>query len=527
MRKLITACIGLSVLLVPPSTTRADDAAVSVLWVEFDGSTTGQAYTDLVTYLKHDQNAFAFDRVVIRLNDPESYPGPGFIPDPGSTDSPGSLVNFILQLESAPAWSGQVSVLPYFGGAQASPTWTWKSDPSEPDYISDEVFWRKPMLWVHLANAYLDGLDSDRQLHFDQVNIENESTPIPHGTAWTDVFCDMRAFAECFSGTAPKPGIGFTTGFSGTSDIVNWTGSNVTCSALASHPVSCSSRYTGSHIDRGYLEIYGMYKLESDHATGEYQRTVVDAIAVDKCCVLVGDVGCANYCPQPDCHAECGATSPTDCGVAPKGGSVSPSIYSLAGQPGGSLPDCVPAGNSAVDQLLGEPQIDTVAANIGFLYGQKAGIDVVQGADLSKICMLFSCEAASNGSGQIDAFGLWDGQGGAGLEDFESFVAAFDQRFGDWWTSSAGALNPPVAPPSAMPVYGIFQYDLIPSSWKPALDEEVPCPADFVVNQRVDGGDLGAILGGFGDPAYDLTGDGVTDGADIGSLLDQWGGCPG
>ena len=526
MRKMISAILAFAVVLMPGETVCADDAAVSVLWVEFDGSTADQAYAELVTYLKHDQNPFAFNRVVIRLNDPQSYPTPGFIPEPGSSDPPGSLVNFLIELEASPAWSGQVAVLPYFGGDQANPKWAWKSNASEPDYIADDVFWRKPMLWVHLANEYLHGLDPARSLYFNHVNIENESTPIPHGTAWTDVFCDMRAFSACFTGASPTPGIAYTTGFTGTANIINWTNSNIECSAMPDYPVVCSSSYTGSHIDQGYLEIYGMYKLETEPGTGDYQRTVVDAIALGKCCGLVGDSACVSYCPQPGCLAECGATSPTDCGAAPKRGSVSPSIYSLALDGGGSLPDCVPAGTSAVDQLIGQPQGDTVAANIGFLYGQKAGIDVVQGADLSKICMLFSCSAASNGSGLIDAFGLWDGSGSAGLVDFQAFVTTFDQRFNDWWTTSAAALDPPVSPPTAMPVYGLFQYDLIPDSWKPEEDGKDACPGDFLVNQRVDGGDLGLMLGGYGSGEFDLTGDGMTDGADIGELLMRWGDCP-
>ena len=62
------------------------------------------------------------------------------------------------------------------------------------------------------------------------------------------------------------------------------------------------------------------------------------------------------------------------------------------------------------------------------------------------------------------------------------------------------------------------------------VGEEPPpaCPADLNGDGRVDGGDLGILLGGFGRKgcgAGDLNGDGRVDGADIGLMLGSWGDC--
>ncbi len=39
-------------------------------------------------------------------------------------------------------------------------------------------------------------------------------------------------------------------------------------------------------------------------------------------------------------------------------------------------------------------------------------------------------------------------------------------------------------------------------------------------------GDLGILLGGWGNAAGDLDGNGTTDGSDLGILLGAWGACP-
>ncbi|MFG0274939.1 MAG: hypothetical protein ACF8QF_07775 [Phycisphaerales bacterium] len=52
-----------------------------------------------------------------------------------------------------------------------------------------------------------------------------------------------------------------------------------------------------------------------------------------------------------------------------------------------------------------------------------------------------------------------------------------------------------------------------------------PCPSDLSGDGVTDGADLGLLLGAWGTPAGDLNGDGTTDGADLGLLLGAWGGC--
>jgi hypothetical protein len=54
------------------------------------------------------------------------------------------------------------------------------------------------------------------------------------------------------------------------------------------------------------------------------------------------------------------------------------------------------------------------------------------------------------------------------------------------------------------------------------------CRPDLTGDGKVDGADLGALLGAWGtaDAAADLDGDGTVSGADLGALLGAWGACP-
>ena len=57
--------------------------------------------------------------------------------------------------------------------------------------------------------------------------------------------------------------------------------------------------------------------------------------------------------------------------------------------------------------------------------------------------------------------------------------------------------------------------------------DDRPCPGDLNGDGKVDGADMGLMLGAWGasDPAADLDGDGDVDGADLGLLLGAWGAC--
>ncbi len=55
--------------------------------------------------------------------------------------------------------------------------------------------------------------------------------------------------------------------------------------------------------------------------------------------------------------------------------------------------------------------------------------------------------------------------------------------------------------------------------------ETCDCISDLDLNGRVDGGDMGLMLGAWGGPGGDVNNDGVTNGADLGMLLGEWGSC--
>lgn len=77
------------------------------------------------------------------------------------------------------------------------------------------------------------------------------------------------------------------------------------------------------------------------------------------------------------------------------------------------------------------------------------------------------------------------------------------------------------------PFTGDHAPDLEPDEEGPT-EEVLPCPGDLNGDGKVDGGDLGLMLGAWGtsDPAADLNGDGKVDGGDLGLLLGLFGDCP-
>ena len=53
------------------------------------------------------------------------------------------------------------------------------------------------------------------------------------------------------------------------------------------------------------------------------------------------------------------------------------------------------------------------------------------------------------------------------------------------------------------------------------------CTGDLNGDRTVDGADLGTLLGNWGDPGNgDFNGDGTVDGGDLGVMLGAWGACP-
>lgn len=77
------------------------------------------------------------------------------------------------------------------------------------------------------------------------------------------------------------------------------------------------------------------------------------------------------------------------------------------------------------------------------------------------------------------------------------------------------------------PDLGDFQPDVEPDGDGPADDQDA-CLGDLNGDGKVDGADMGLMLGAWGtdDPRADLDGNGDVNGADLGLLLGAWGVCP-
>ncbi|MFG0274696.1 MAG: hypothetical protein ACF8QF_06535, partial [Phycisphaerales bacterium] len=63
-------------------------------------------------------------------------------------------------------------------------------------------------------------------------------------------------------------------------------------------------------------------------------------------------------------------------------------------------------------------------------------------------------------------------------------------------------------------------------AWWSEIGSASLCPTDLTGDGQTDGADLGVLLGAWGTNQYDFNGDGTIDGADLGIMLGSWGPCP-
>ena len=52
----------------------------------------------------------------------------------------------------------------------------------------------------------------------------------------------------------------------------------------------------------------------------------------------------------------------------------------------------------------------------------------------------------------------------------------------------------------------------------------IPVPGDYDHDRKIDGDDLGFLIGAWGTPQGDINGDGTTDSIDLGILIGGWTG---
>jgi len=112
-------------------------------------------------------------------------------------------------------------------------------------------------------------------------------------------------------------------------------------------------------------------------------------------------------------------------------------------------------------------------------------------------------------------------QSGGGFDLSWSTVDAGGQTFS---TSGSFRLAGSVGQPDASAPMTGGQFSLTGGFLPGAVET---CPADFNGDGVIDGADLGSLLSAWGQSGVqaDLNSDGVVDGADLGSLLSAWGNC--
>ncbi|MCH2133663.1 MAG: hypothetical protein MK116_07925 [Phycisphaerales bacterium] len=404
--------------------------------------------------------------LVIRLIDPlaASGAGAGFVlPADPSDPLPPSLA-FVKEIRAS--FQGSISMLPYYPAAG----WQW------PGGSSTIPQWARPVHWVMEANQALAAHGVTNGIA--AVNYEN------FGSNDYIVIDDvvLRDWQTYLMGLWPTwdqdpafVGIIISKDNKSATNMLRWT-----TTTKGPYPDYADGYFDHIPLVGGMLECYEIYKENcTDYAGGT--QTVVDV-----------------------------SNTPHDPPFYPPFSGMQ--IYEAAGH--AADPASTVLGTPTLvcpDPTASPPQPST----LGFLLAGNApqctgGLEpplCMTGADLSRITFLFSCDRALSAK----VFGTWDGETTpATVDTFKDFVGQFDDAFRTYWSADS----------SKMPGYGLWDFELLPASWKGSAPS---CPGDLSGDSAVDVGDVLGLIDVFGQSGGDVNADGTSDIEDLLHVLHHYG----
>jgi ubiquitin-large subunit ribosomal protein L40e len=209
---------------------RAESNPRFTLWVERDDGDQNY-YNGLLALLTNTNEPLQFDKVLVRLADPDLFPG-NFNPTTNSL-----LYQFAKQLGDS-GWSGELALIPDF----TTSSWSWQP-PGQT--IADTNKWQKAFYWVQAVNPLLPA----GSLKFAEVVFEKEASGIPGDT---NTYGAIRAFRNNLwtnPSDPDRPGLGVTGSANAIAQFAWWT--------------SDTYDTNGRLVDAAYPELYNLYKTVS------------------------------------------------------------------------------------------------------------------------------------------------------------------------------------------------------------------------------------------------------------------------
>ncbi len=209
---------------------RAESTPRFTLWVERDDGDQNY-YNGLLALLTNTNEPLQFDKVLVRLADPDLFPG-NFNPTTNSL-----LYQFAKQLGDS-GWSGELALIPDF----TTSSWSWQP-PGQT--IADTNKWQKAFYWVQAVNPLLPA----GSLKFAEVVFEKEASGIPGDT---NTYGAIRAFRNNLwtnPSDPDRPGLGVTGSANAIAQFAWWT--------------SDTYDTNGRLVDAAYPELYNLTKTIS------------------------------------------------------------------------------------------------------------------------------------------------------------------------------------------------------------------------------------------------------------------------
>ena len=209
---------------------RAESNPRFTLWVERDDGDQNY-YNGLLALLTNTNEPLQFDKVLVRLADPDLFPG-NFNPTTNSL-----LYQFAKQLGDS-GWSGELALIPDF----TTSSWSWQP-PGQT--IADTNKWQKAFYWVQAVNPLLPA----GSLKFAEVVFEKEASGIPGDT---NTYGAIRAFRNNLwtnPSDPDRPGLGVTGSANAIAQFAWWT--------------SDTYDTNGRLVDAAYPELYNLTKTIS------------------------------------------------------------------------------------------------------------------------------------------------------------------------------------------------------------------------------------------------------------------------